>query len=1065
MANCAACGAALPEGARFCPACAAPVERAATEERKLVTILFADLVGSTTHASDEDPERVRALLDQFYTALAREAEAAGGTVEKFAGDAVLAAFGARGAHEDHAERALHAALSMQRQVRERFGDRISMRIGVGTGEVAVGPAWVGGSFVAGDAVNVAKRIEEAAEPGGVLVGERTVASVRGAFEFGQPLIVDAKGKPDGIPCRQLIRALSLQRPRGVGALRSVFLGRESELELLRALYRLVAQRREAHLVTLVGDAGVGKTRLLREFWGWLGLQAPQPIKRTGRCLSYGQATYWPLGEILKEQLGILENDPPAVVRERLGERGILGLALGLDVVGDLHPLAARDRFFDAWREFVEGLAADRPLVVLIEDLHWAEDLLLDLVERLAGEIEGPLLLLGTARPELLDKRSAWGGGRRNSSLLALEPLPDEESARLIGELVASSLPDHVRDLVVARADGNPFFIEELLGTLIDTGVLERGPDGWRAGEAIDLDIPDSVQSLIAARIDLLSAAEKGTLQAAAVIGRDFWTGPVAELLDGTEPDFQLLEQRDFVHRRSASSMAGEQEYGFKHALTRDVAYAGLPKARRARLHARFAEWLEHLGKGDEHAPLLAHHYAEAVDPDYADLAWSDVPDEHERLRGEALRWLRRAAELATSRYELEEALELLGRALPLAADRHERAEIWRATARAYALLHAGQEFWEAMQHAIEEADDSGYRSELYADLAFETALRSGIWPRLPERETVLEWVERALVGAPAGSRARAKALAAKARWVPTEGSAAAVEASELAEQLGEPELCSAAWDTRGMVAFVAGDYEQGQMWAERRLGLLGEISDPDVRAEILAAPITAYVWSGRFDDARRLAHEHADLTARLTPHHRLHGIAIEIEVEELLGRWDLIHGLQERAEAAVEANLKTPCVRNPRALLVCALANEYLGDTTNAQAFEERARELWMEGYGFTLDTPRLKLALARGDLGAAERLLASPDHAPGWHRGWFVFANTAARLDALAALGDGRQLELEAPRYLAGGTFLEPFALRALGQARLDEHLIERALERFRALGLDWYADQTQRLLGRQQS
>jgi class 3 adenylate cyclase len=1060
MANCAACGAALPEGARFCPACAAPVELAVTEERKLVTILFADLVGSTAHASDEDPERVRALLDRFYGALAEEAEAAGGTVEKFAGDAVLAAFGARGAQEDHAERALHAALSMQRRVLERFGDRISVRIGVGTGEVAVGPAYVGGSFVAGDAVNVAKRIEEAAEPGGVLVGERTVASVRGAFEFDEPLIVEAKGKPAGVPCRPLLRALSLQRPRGVSGLGSAFLGRESELELLRSSYRRAAERGETHVVTIVGDAGVGKTRLVRELWGWLAGQSPEPLRRTGRCLPYGQATYWPLGEVLKEQLGILENDPAELVRERLGEREILGLALGLDVAGELHPLAARDRLFQAWSEFLRELVAERPLVVLVEDLHWAEDPLLDLIERLIREVRGRLLVIGTARPELLDRRPSWGGGLRNSSLLGLEPLSPEDARLLVDELVASTLPDELRGLVVERAEGNPFFIEELLGTLIDRGVLRPGVDGWQAGEIDLVEIPDSVQALVAARIDLLPAIEKRALQAAAVTGRIFWAGPVLELLAGDQPDLLLLEKRDFVYSRSGSSMAGEREYSFKHALTRDVAYGSVPKAQRARLHAAFAEWLARLGKDEEHASLLAHHYAQAVHPEYADLAWSDEPAELERLRTEARRWLRRAAALATSRYELDEALELLERALTLASDRHERAEIWRATGRAYGLLHAGQEFWNAMQHAIGEAEDSSYRSELYADLAFETALRSGIWPRMPERETVLEWVERALEGAPAGSRARAKALVAKARWLPTEGSAAAVEASELAEQLGEPELRSAAWDVRGIVSFVAGDYQGGRVWAERRLGLLDEISDPDVRAEILSAPITAYVWSGRFSEARRLAREHADVTSRLTPHHRVHGVAIEMEVEELLGRWDLIHGLQERAGAAVEANLRTPCVRNARALLVCALASECLGDATGARALEERALELWMEGYGFTLDTPRLRLALARGDLAAAERLLASPDQAPGWHRGWFVFANTAARLDALAALGHGRQLELEAPAHLSEHTYLEPFALRALGQARRDEHLIEQALERFRALGLDWYADQTQRLL-----
>jgi hypothetical protein len=822
----------------------------------------------------------------------------------------------------------------------------------------------------------------------------------------------------------------------------------------------MVRRREAHLVTIVGDAGVGKTRLLREFWSWLAGDVPQPLQRTGRCLSYGRATYWPLGEVLKEQFGILENDPPASVRARLGEREILGLALGLDVVGDLHPLVVRDRLAEAWREFLASLAADRPLVVLIEDLHWAEEPLLDLLERLIGDVDGPLLLIGTARPELLDRRPKWSGGMRNATLLGLEPLSKDDSAKLIAELVSSSLPESVRELVVERAEGNPFFIEELLGTLIDQGLLERVAGGWQTGAIVELDIPDSVQALVAARIDLLPPSEKRALQAAAVTGRVFWNGPLTMLLGGLEPDFHLLEQRDFIHRRANSSLSGEAEFAFKHALTRDVAYAGLPKAQRAHLHAAFAEWLEQLDKGDEYASLLAHHYTEAAKPEDADLAWDGRTAELGRLRASALGWLRRAAALATSRYDLDEALTVLDRALPLATAGRERAEVWQAIARANALKHAGERFWNAMQQAIAEAEDAQMQAELYADLAFETALRSGIWRRMPERELVANWIERALASAPAESAARAKALAAKARWEPDKHGDASVEACAIAERLDNPELCSAAWDGRGIAAFVAGKYEEGRFWAERRFELLDRISDPDVRAEIYAAPITACIWEGRFDDAHHLAQAHSETTLPLTAHHRVHAVGIELEVEELLGRWDVVRVLQERAEAAVEANLETPCVRNPRSLLVCALGRECLGEAEASRALEERAYELWMEGYGFTLDTPRLRLALRRGDLEQVERLLGNPNTGHGWHRGWFVFANTAARLDALAALHDRKRLEGEAPAHLQPRTYLEPFALRALGQVREDEKLIEQALASFRALGLDWYASETQSLL-----
>ena len=279
------------------------------DERKLATILFADLVGSTAAADDQDPERTRARLERFYDAMTAEIEAAGGTIEKFAGDAVLAAFGAPEALEDHAERALHAALAMQHRVEG------GLRIGVNTGEVVVGRPREGSSFVSGDAVNVAARLEQGAEPGEILAGERTIAAARGAFEFGEPTTLEAKGKADGIPCRRVMRALTLMRPRGVGGLAPAFVGRDDELARLHSAFHRAVERSHPVVVTVVGDAGVGKTRLARELWELLADDDPAPLRRTGRCLPYGQGiTYWPFAEVLKEHLGIRESDAPEEVR-------------------------------------------------------------------------------------------------------------------------------------------------------------------------------------------------------------------------------------------------------------------------------------------------------------------------------------------------------------------------------------------------------------------------------------------------------------------------------------------------------------------------------------------------------------------------------------------------------------------------------------------------------------------------------------------------------------------------------------------------------------------------------
>ncbi|MGZ4356509.1 MAG: ATP-binding protein, partial [Gaiellaceae bacterium] len=680
-------------------------------ERKLATVLFADLVDSTAAAGEQDPERTRARLERFYDAMSAEIEAAGGTVEKFAGDAVMAAFGAPEALEDHAERALHTALAMQRRLEAVFAGELSLRIGVNTGEVVAGRPREGSSFVSGDAVNVAARLEQAAEPGEILAGERTVSAVRGAFEFGEPRTVEAKGKADGVASRPLVRALSLMRTRGVGGLARAFVGREEQLDLLNAAYHRAVEGSHPVLITILGDPGVGKTRLVRELWEQLAEEDPEPLRRTGRCLAYGQGiTYWPLGEVLKEHLGILESDSPNTVRRRLDAREILGLTLGLDVVGDLHPLAARDRLHAAWSSLLSELTTQRPLVMLIEDVHWAEQPLLDLIEQLGRDVAGPLVLLVTARPDFEAGRTRWSG-RVDTETIWLEPLPADAAGTLVDSLLTTELPRAVRELIVERAEGNPFFVEEVLESLIDAGLLERENGAWRANDLPPgFEIPDSVQALHAARIDLLAEAEKAALQAAAVIGRVFWTGPVYELVGNLSPDLHLLETRDFIRQRSGSSLAGEVEYAFKHTLTREVAYGSLTKARRAQLHTQFADWLERLGEGrDEHAPLLAHHYAEAVTPEDADVAWPDGGPELERVQAKAVQWLRRAADVAISRYEIDDGIVLLERALALEPVRPEQALIWRRIGGAYALKFDSDAFVDAMQRSLELTDDERER--------------------------------------------------------------------------------------------------------------------------------------------------------------------------------------------------------------------------------------------------------------------------------------------------------------------------------------------------------------------
>ena len=839
----------------------------AGEERKLVTVLFADLVGSTEYAGDRDPERVRARLEAFYHAMREEIERTGGTVEKFAGDAVMAVFGAPAALEDHAERALHAALAMQERMEGLFDGELGLRIGVNTGDVVVGVAHEGGSFVTGDVVNVADRLQKGAEPGEVLAGERTVAAVAQAFEFAAPRAVEAKGKTDGVVASPVVRALRTMRPRGVGGLRRVFVGRDNELELLRVTYRRASAQSEPHLVTLVGEPGVGKSTLVSELWEALATEEPPPVNRTGRCLAYGTGiTYHPLGEILREHYELREGAALEEVEARLAGREILALALGLDVAPDLHPVDARERLHAAAVSFVEELSSACPTVVVIEDIHWAEPDLLDLLERLATDVRGPVMLVATARPEVVELRPTWGLGKRNATVLWLDPLSAAAVSQLLEEKLPR-LPDDLRDRLVERADGNPFFLEELVGELVDSGALVQSGDGWTVGRAdAGFAMPDTVHAVLAARIDRLPALAKAALQAGAVVGRVFWGSPVVHLLDGAEPDFGVLEERDLVTERRTTA-GDDREFVIKHALTREVAYGSIPKARRGRLHASFAGWLERASGGaDERAPLLAHHYSEAANPHEADLVWAGDPEGLATVRERAVHWLSRAGRLARGRHEMEEAVELFTRAVELTDDAYVRATLWRAIGEAHALRYDGEGMRVALLRAVDGPLSDSEKADTYAFLAFQSSIRSAMWSIRLNMELIEDWAAEALELAPAGSEAEVRALLARANANLGGGASEETlrEASRLAEALDSVELRSFALGARTQAAFDRHRFHEAAASSRERLALLSEIDDPDHLCEAYESASPAVAAVCRFDEARRLAELHAELSQRLS---------------------------------------------------------------------------------------------------------------------------------------------------------------------------------------------------------
>ncbi|HEY3050785.1 MAG TPA: adenylate/guanylate cyclase domain-containing protein [Gaiellaceae bacterium] len=803
-------------------------------ERKLATVLFVDLVDSTSFVSASDPEIVRRRVTRFFDQVSRCIQTYGGTVEKFAGDAVMAAFGVPQAHEDDSERAVRAALEILDGVDDL---ELQARIGIEAGEVVTGAG--DSTFATGEAVNIAARLQQLAEPGQILLGPAAHRLTLGRIEVDDIGPVEVRGRDEPI------WAWAATSADGHPAARvpvTPLVGRDHELELLENTFARATRDRRAHLVTIYGEPGVGKSRLANEFLA--SLEGTTILH--GRCLPYGESiTYWPLAEMVKGAADIADDDPLDVAIEKLREccpaeavADLLGLATG--VLEAVHGERSQQEISWAAREWALLMSQTQPLILVFEDIHWAEEPLLELIEHMTEWVrDGALMILCLARAELLDVRSDWGGGRVRATAIELEPLGEADGETLIEALTEdTTISEETRRRLLDKTGGNPLFLEEVM-----LAVNECGEEEAAAG------IPDTVQALIAARIDRLQPSSKAVLQRASVIGRSFWAGAIEFLAedDDTAEAIDDLLLRDLVVGESRSSLKNETAYRFKHVLIRDVAYASLTKSARAKHHARFAEWLRERA-GDELLEIRAHHLDHAASL-LAELDGAPPAD----LAREAADTLEEAGRRALAREANQAARHLFLRSVELEPTLQRRYLAAKAAWRLDDLPAVAREMEAVREEAVRVGDKNLEGKAL-------TGLADVVLMREADPVRGRELVEQALALIDDDPPARFDALRIAwltAYWVGKLGDAERylTEQLELACAAGRKDLESIAVLTRADTFAARLDLETASAQLEQARDLAQESGSINALGRVFLAWTKIYLLQGELEQAQEASSE------------------------------------------------------------------------------------------------------------------------------------------------------------------------------------------------------------------
>ena len=1036
QAACPSCGHVNPPGQKFCGECGTPLstdstrmptaspptQAAPSAERRLVSVLFADLVGFTTASEGRDAEDTRDLLSRYFDVSRSVIERYGGTVEKFIGDAVMAVWGTPVATEDDAERAVRAALELVDAIPELHPD-LRARAGVLTGEAAVTIGASSEGMVAGDLVNTASRVQSAAEPGSVLVGESTRAAADAAIAFEDTGEHDMKGKAE--PMR-LWRALRVVANRGgegrSSGLEAPFVGRDRELRLVKDAFQTSAESGHAHLTLVSGPAGIGKSRLSWEFEKYVDGLTLTVWWHKGRCLSYGEGVaYWALSEMVRGRAGILENEETAVAQEKLHASVATHVSTESDrewveprlahLLGLADATFERDDLFAAWRLFFESMADQAPTVLVFEDLQWADAGLLDFVEHLVEWARAkPIFVLGLARPELAERRPGFGTTTRGGFTgLALEPLSDEAMDALLDGLVPG-LPESLRASIRARAEGIPLYAVETVRMLMNRGQLEQADGAYRVvGEIASLEVPETLHALVASRIDGLDADERRLVQDAAILGKTFVLEALASVSrrpqDEVEQALEALVRKEILFLEADPRSAQRGQYGFLQDLVRHVAYETLAKRDRKVRHVAAATFFETSwpGREQEIVEMVAAHYVTALELD-------PQADDAPTLRTKARETLARAGERAASLGASAEAGTLFGRAADLAESPLEAARLLAQAGNA-ARAHGDTE--RARTHLLRAIELFEQNGDVHAAARASADLAQGefVTGNLAE---AIERLERAVPGLdPETDADSAFVLSQLGRWMyfagrTDESRQYTAQALDAAERLHLPETLSHALNTQGLLEMNARHWETARALLRHALELALENDQPQAALRAYANLGTVEARRGNYAEWEELAQRSLELAKRIGDREsEWFSIGHLSEVRFFAGKWDEVvqlaseipPGLEVQA-SVVQSNLaEIGKYRGDAELCRQALAN--LRSLANSAAVQDRAIHasvqtavLFVDGRftdcielleGFRpefakdamavwVDILIVESALAGGDVARAEAALASED-------------------------------------------------------------------------------------------